>query len=665
MLIYLADLAHNYLRGSHTVPLNIAYLAAHTKMQFGDKIEIRLFKYANELLDALDEKQSDLIGLFNYTWNYRLNAFVGGYIKQNWPCLPVVMGGPNIRLDRAGIAQFLKQNSYVDIYCLLEGEIPLAKIIAALIDKKSVGSSVKYLKNAKINSCFSLVAGKLAGSHQPNNELNLDYIPSPYLSGILDPFLKENLIPLLETNRGCPYSCAYCSWGVSAHNKLKQFGLARVKSEMDYIAGKKFFPYWIIADANFGILERDIDIAKHLDYLHKNKKPFTHLEIWWDKSARDNMVEIARLLKGLSSAYIAFQTFDPLVLNLIGRRNISLERLKDISRSLSKYSERLHTDILLGLPGETMDSHLNSLNTAFNYGFNSIGGGEVRLLMGSELETASARKKYNLKTKYRLVQEGFGIYRRQLVFELEESIRATKWISEKEMLKLRSIRAIFYGSISVGEFLPLMEYLKQCGVRVTDFFKKLVEVVNSDGQLTNESIDWLSRKAAGEWFNTPAEAERFFSQPVNRAELLNNPTIKLNFDFVSSLMLSAKKYQDFCYYMLEIIKIYFPQCDVKIAQDLLALCGKRNYIMRCLSGKYNANDLIKLSRKTIKVLETTGFLPKQKNRQGIGLIRLKINESDAKFINRYLKKEKRNQLNIQKISMLVETVSIFHLKLAR
>jgi hypothetical protein len=127
-------------------------------------------------------------------------------------------------------------------------------------------------------------------------------------------------------------------------------------------------------------------------------------------------------------------------------------------------------------------------------------------------------------------------------------------------------------------------------------------------------------------------------------------------------MLSAKKYQDFCRCMLTIIARYFPQCDAKIAQELLALCAKRNYIMRCLAGRYKTSDSIKLSPKTIRVLETVGFLPKQKDRRGVGLIRLKINECDAKFINRYLKKEKRNQLNIQKISMLVETVSKFHLK---
>ena len=374
------------------------------------------------------------------------------------------------------------------------------------------------------------------------------------------------------------------------------------------------------------------------------------------------MVEIAKILKNLSMAYIAFQTFDPVVLNIIGRHNISLERLKDISRSLSKYSERLHTDILLGLPGETMESHLNSLNTAIDYGFDSIGGGEIRLLMGSELESDFSRKKYGIKTKYRLIQEGFGIYRGQLVFELEESIRSTNWISEEEMLKLRVIRAIFYGSISVGEFLPLIKYLKYCQVNIMDFFQKVVGE-KIENKFTNESVDWLFNKANNEWFKTLEEAERFFADKKNRLELLNNPTIKLNIDFVSSLLLSAKRYKSFCRHMSNVILRYFPQCDSDIVKELLKLCEKRNYVLRCLEGIYCTNDFIKMSDDAINILEKTGFLPAKYNKKNTAnTLRLTFNKIDGKYIKNYLKKA-GNKINIQAISILIENFPNIYMKL--
>ena len=40
---------------------------------------------------------------------------------------------------------------------------------------------------------------------------DLNDIPSPYLNGLLDPFLDQPYIPLLETNRSCPYRCTFCA----------------------------------------------------------------------------------------------------------------------------------------------------------------------------------------------------------------------------------------------------------------------------------------------------------------------------------------------------------------------------------------------------------------------------------------------------------------------
>ena len=40
--------------------------------------------------------------------------------------------------------------------------------------------------------------------------MDLTLIPSPYLSGRLDQFLDGKLMPVIQTNRGCPFSCTFC-----------------------------------------------------------------------------------------------------------------------------------------------------------------------------------------------------------------------------------------------------------------------------------------------------------------------------------------------------------------------------------------------------------------------------------------------------------------------
>lgn len=653
MLIYLADLVHNYYPGLNTVPLNIAYVAAYAKKRFGDNLEVKLFKYCDDLINAIDDRRPSLIGLSNYSWNTSLNSFIGRYIKQHYPHMPIIMGGPDIRIDDEGIASFLKTNAYVDMYITFGGEVPFTALLEKIFSKYPKGQfKGEEIRDFDVGSCFSLVSGMLKGRHMVDDNRDLDYIPSPYIAGLLDKFLIPEFIPLFESNRGCPYNCMYCNWGVTKRTQLRKFSLERLYSEMEYVAKtKKGFPHWILADANFGILPRDVEIAHNIRALYERYHPFYSISTYWDKLAKNHIIEIAKTLEGLSDAYIAFQTFDPFVAKMINRKNITIDQLKKISPSLSSISNRFRTDILLGLPGETMKSHLGSLRKALELGFDEIGGGEIRLLKGSYLETDEAREKFGIKTKYRLVQEGFGIYKGHFVAEFEESIRSTKWITEEEMIKLRVLRAIFYGAITIGEFGPLMKYLRNSAINMIDLLQKIIEMKDFD-PLIAESIDWLFKKAQGEWFETKEDAVKFFSSPDNKKQLLENPTTKLNYDFLSYLTLTRKNYEAFYNFMYKIIIKYFPSANNIIVRELLKLCKARNYIVQCLWSSSDTRLSITLSNETIEQLIKINYISKEQN----NTIFLKIDESMAKSICNSLQTEK---VKIQTISLLYQKFSIY------
>lgn len=657
MLIYLVDLIHNYYPGLNVVPLNIAYLAAYAKKCLGGDVDITLFKYCEDVLDAIDKKQPAIVGLTNYTWNEALNSFVGRSIKRKYPDLPIVMGGPNIRSDKDGIKSFLSLNDFVDVYITFEGEVPFASLLQKMLCKAPGGiCNGEDIRQFDIESCFSIISGTLKGNHGIEEKKLLDYIPSPYTSGILDDFLIPEFIPLFETNRGCPHTCSYCTWGANRKH-VKQFSMERVHSDMEYVAKLgKVFSNWMLADANFGLLPRDVDISRDIKVLYDKWRPFHTLTIWWDKNAKDHMIEIAKTLRGLSDAYIAFQTFDPHVEEMINRKNISAERLLEISKSLISSSERFKTDILLGLPGETADSHLTSLSKAYELGFNSIGGGEIRLLKGSDLETDESRKKFEIKTKYRLIQEGFGIYRGQFVAEFEESVRSTKWITEKEMLRLRILRAIFYGAISIGELEPLAKYLKSSGVNVLKLFQLIIENKDTD-PLIAESINWLSEQAYSEWHDTKEDAVDFFNNEENREKLLKHPVTKLNYDFLSYLMLSEDKYDAFHACVTKIILQNFPTAKSTVVNDLSRLCKERNYLVRCLRGLPGIQVPITLSSETIDQLISTGYIGAEKlSGSGNNTIMLSIDESISKYILDLLNKSKPM---IQTYSLLCQMFPIY------
>ena len=41
----------------------------------------------------------------------------------------------------------------------------------------------------------------------------------------MDKFFDGKLIPMLQTNRGCPFSCTFCTDGKADVNKVNSFGV--------------------------------------------------------------------------------------------------------------------------------------------------------------------------------------------------------------------------------------------------------------------------------------------------------------------------------------------------------------------------------------------------------------------------------------------------------
>ncbi len=79
-------------------PLNIGFIAAYAEKRFGKEIDLRLFKYVEDLEQAINEKPPDILGLSNYPWNFNLGLEFFRMTRAVSPQTICVMGGPNIPL---------------------------------------------------------------------------------------------------------------------------------------------------------------------------------------------------------------------------------------------------------------------------------------------------------------------------------------------------------------------------------------------------------------------------------------------------------------------------------------------------------------------------------------------------------------------------------------
>ncbi len=315
---------------------------------------------------------------------------------------------------------------------------------------------------------------------------SLDDVPSPYLTGLMDPFLEKSFIPLLETNRSCPYQCTFCSLAVSTGSKLKTFDLDRVLAEIDYIAAKTSADYLITTDANFGILERDAVIAEHFYKSHKTTSFPGHLCIVWNKSRPDRVMAAARAFNGLAQVGASMQSMQPKVLKAIKRKNLPIEVARDMSDELQDEGVGFFSELIAGLPEQTFEGHIDDIKTLMGFGANIYNYG-LRLLFGTPMSSDESREKYVRKSGWRLQVDAFGIYEGEPVFEGEEMVLETSTMSETEMHDLRLIHFLLQYMWGKRYFLDYVHLFRVYGIEPMDVILATARALRASASQENPS----------------------------------------------------------------------------------------------------------------------------------------------------------------------------------
>lgn len=295
-----------------------------------------------------------LVGFSSYLWNIEYNLILAQEIKKKWPECIVVFGGPQIPDDLT----YLEKYSFIDILMHGEGEVTFFYVLRAFLEGMCL-DDIPNISFRKDNGLFKT---------RKEDPPDIADFPSPYSTGLFDSVInnpKYNGVQfdaVLETNRGCPYGCIYCCWARSG-SSFRKFPLTRVKSDLDWISQHKI-SYCMCADSNFGILDRDMEIAQYTIEL-KKKYGFPQVfETTAAKNKDDLTFEINRCLDraGLNRGVsVAVQSMTPEVLDIIGRKDIGVSNLGAQLERYNRAGIYTYTDVILGLPGETLESYCRGL----------------------------------------------------------------------------------------------------------------------------------------------------------------------------------------------------------------------------------------------------------------------------------------------------------------
>jgi putative methyltransferase len=187
-------------------------------------------------------------------------------------------------------------------------------------------------------------------------------------------------------------------------NKLRLHDLDKIKAEIEYFAGNKIEDIYI-TDCNFGIFERDLEIARMLSE-SKEKYGFPkRVRIQFAKKSNDTVFNISKILHEkdmLWGTTLSMQSLDIDVLKAINRPHIGINDYRKLKDRYKKQGIPTYTELILGLPLETRESFIDGICSLFEIGIHDdIRVFELTILPNAPIGDKAARKKYGLKTKFK------------------------------------------------------------------------------------------------------------------------------------------------------------------------------------------------------------------------------------------------------------------------
>lgn len=522
--IYLADLTHTTVTISNdSFPLNVGYIGAFAKKHYPD-LEIELFKYPEDLKAAMDRQMPDVLGFSNYPWNLDLNRSFIDYAKERNPSILTVMGGPNVSYQSAEQNAFLSSFAgNLDYYCLYEGEIAFKEVLDCAFRNQFQFDSMK--QETIPGSIYFRPNGEFVEYTKIERNKDLEILPSPYLSGMLDKFFDGKLTPLLETHRGCPYTCTYCHEGHSSYSRINKFLSDRTIAEFDYIAARigDRVTNLMIADPNFGFLPENKELARHIaQQLSKTNYPKT---LWATtaKNAKKELIEIASLLKGIKfPVFMSVQSLTENVLVNIRRKDISISQMIEVQREMERNNIPSQSEVILSLPGETLATHLSTLSQLMSMKIDSIATYQLMMVNGSEMKMdLETRQKHGFKTSYRILPRSFtALPGMRPAIETEEIVHHTNEMPHNDYIqarKLHLVNAVFYNGKGFRGFFRLAE---ENGIPLEMFLDSLLHRFTTDHAFQN-LLSEFTDKTNQELFPTESDLRHHYADPAQFQKLLD------------------------------------------------------------------------------------------------------------------------------------------------
>lgn len=280
-----------------------------------------------DIAEQLLARDPKVIGFGVYIWNVTPTTEVIAAIKRVRPEIIIVLGGPEVSYE----TNDQKIVELADHVITGEGDLKFAEVCGELLNPANTRGALHKIIPAELPDFSRLTL--------------------PYELYTEDDVAHR--IIYVEASRGCPFTCEFCLSSLDI--PVRQVPLPALLDQLQRLLdrGVKQFKF---VDRTFNL---NVNVSRAiLEFFLARYQPghFFHFEMVPDRLPEALREVIAAFPPGALQFEVGIQTFNEEVGGLIKRRQ-NYDRLEENFHFLrGKTGVHIHADLIVGLPGETVES---------------------------------------------------------------------------------------------------------------------------------------------------------------------------------------------------------------------------------------------------------------------------------------------------------------------